>query len=301
MDSYLTEEALWASGLASRLKLLQANFADDAPAARQTYITEEIERALKNVVPARRKLYLEALAEQFPAWQSEQTVPIAPTPLGAAPESPSELLARFLQVAGTLSPDARAEFVAKLSEAGLAPKHSGPAAVELTAEQCKSLGLPAGAALNVERAIKLLAAQSPVMLALDQLVWTIWKQLAPRSVYRREADTAKLVTQYLSGDQEVATQQLTQALERMRRLVAGFVGAVRPASTAFAKTHVRRFSPEEIKGLGEMEKTLMISLEVASWRVFARLANEHLNEPAIQNALEECTVKVIEDLVRGAR
>ena len=30
MDSHLTEEALWASGLASRLKLLQANFADDA-------------------------------------------------------------------------------------------------------------------------------------------------------------------------------------------------------------------------------------------------------------------------------
>ena len=56
MDSYLTEEAMWASGLASRLKLLQANFADDAPATRQNYITEEIDRALKGVVPARRKL-----------------------------------------------------------------------------------------------------------------------------------------------------------------------------------------------------------------------------------------------------
>ena len=60
MDSYLTEEAMWASGLASRLKLLQANFADDAPATRQNYITEEIDRALKSVVPARRKLHLQA-------------------------------------------------------------------------------------------------------------------------------------------------------------------------------------------------------------------------------------------------
>ena len=130
-----------------------------------------------------------------------------------------------------------------------------------------------------------LERQVLVMLPLDQVVWAIWKQLAPRSVYRREADTAKLVAQYVSGDLEVATQQLTQALERTRRLVAGFVGAVRPASSVFAKNHVRRFSPDEIKGLGEMERTIMLSLEVASWRAFVRLANEHLSEPAIQNAM----------------
>src|SRR6185436_18048915 len=93
MDSYLTEEALWASGLASRLKMLQANFADDTPATRQTYITEEIDRAIKGVVPAKRKLYLQALAERFPAWQAAQGAPVAPPPQGAAPEAPSELLA----------------------------------------------------------------------------------------------------------------------------------------------------------------------------------------------------------------
>src|SRR6266699_12913 len=97
MDSYLTEEALWASGLASRLKLLQANFADDAPATRQSYLTEEIDRALKNVVPAKRKLYLQALAERFPAWQAAQSALLPAPSTATVPEAPSEVLARFMQ------------------------------------------------------------------------------------------------------------------------------------------------------------------------------------------------------------
>src|SRR5438445_464410 len=47
MESHLSEEAQWASGLAARLRLIQANFADDPPSQRQGVITEEIERALK--------------------------------------------------------------------------------------------------------------------------------------------------------------------------------------------------------------------------------------------------------------
>src|SRR5437016_5732346 len=49
MESYLSEEALWAGGLASRLRLIQANFADDSSSIRQGYIIEEIERAIKPV------------------------------------------------------------------------------------------------------------------------------------------------------------------------------------------------------------------------------------------------------------
>jgi hypothetical protein len=57
MESYLSEEALWASGLASRLRLIQANCADDSSSVKRG-ITEEIERALKPVSPTRRKIYL---------------------------------------------------------------------------------------------------------------------------------------------------------------------------------------------------------------------------------------------------
>ena len=296
---------MWASGLASRLKLLQANFADDAPAARQNYIAEEIDRALKNVVPTRRKLYLEALAEQFPAWQSGQTVPIAPTPLSAAPEAPSELLARFIQVASTLSPETKAEFVEKLKEAGLAPRESGPAAtIELSPDAQKKVGLPPNTPLHVERAIKLLVVHSEAVLALDQLGWTLWKQMASRSTIRKDFELAKLSGQYLGGDAEVSTQQLIQALEKTRRLVAGLMGAVGRAGNMYAKKQVARLSPEIIEDLAKMELTGMMakltqSVEVTSWRIFKRLANEHLSEPAIENGIQEAIVKAAEDLMTG--
>src|SRR5688572_12343863 len=167
MDSHLTEEALWASGLASRLKLLQANFADDAPATRQTYLTEEIDRAIKNVVPAKRKIYLQALAERFPAWQAAQAAPVAPTPAVTPSESPSELLARFIQVMSSLSPDAKTDFVRQLQEAGLVPRDNGGGAfLELAPDAQKKVGLPPNVPINVERAVKLLVVESEALLAL---------------------------------------------------------------------------------------------------------------------------------------
>jgi len=299
MDSYLTEEALWASGLASRLKMLQANFADDTPATRQTYITEEIERGLKGVVPAKRKLYLQALAERFPAWQAGQAAPVAPPPQSAVPETPSELLARFLQVAASLSPDAKAEFIQKLKEAGLAPKEAGPATIELAPDAQKKVGLAPGTPLNVERAVKLLVVESEAVLALDQLAWTLWKQLAPKSAHRKDAETAKLSGQYLAGDAEVSTQQLVQALEKTRRLMAGLMGAVGRAGNTYAKKAVARLSPEVIEDLARMGKKWAESIAVAAWRAYVRLAKEHLSEPAIENGIQEAMVKVAEDLMTG--
>ena len=76
MESYLSEEALWANGLASRLRLVQANFADDQASSRHNFIAEELDRALKAVVPSKRKTYLNALAEKFPAWQQTGAAPL---------------------------------------------------------------------------------------------------------------------------------------------------------------------------------------------------------------------------------
>jgi hypothetical protein len=299
MDSYLTEEALWASSVASRLKLLQANLADDVPATRQAYLTEEIDRALKNVVPAKRKLYLQALAERFPAWEAAQAAPVAAPPPVAIPEAPSELLARFIQVASTLPPETKSEFVKQLQQAGLAPRESGTPTIELSPEAQKKVGLPPGAALQVERAVKLLVVESEAVLALDQLAWTLWKQLAPRSAIRKDVEMARLSGQYLSGDPEVSTQQLIQALEKTRRLIAGLMGAVGRAGNTYAKKLVSRLSPEVIQDLAKMEKKWAESVEQASWRAYERLAQEHLSEPAIENGIQEAMVKVAEDLMTG--
>src|SRR5467141_2975812 len=110
MESHLSEEALWASGLASRLRLIQANFADDPSSERQGHIIEEIERAVSAVSPTRRKTYLESLAERFPAWEGVRSTAESNVQVGAAPLTPEELVARLVEIAPTLSPEARAQF-----------------------------------------------------------------------------------------------------------------------------------------------------------------------------------------------
>ncbi|HYV32465.1 MAG TPA: hypothetical protein VEO53_15345, partial [Candidatus Binatia bacterium] len=161
------------------------------------------------------------------------------------------------------------------------------------------VGLAPGAPLHVERAVKLLVVESETVLALDQLGWTLWKQMAPRSAIRKDVELAKLSGHYLSGDAEVSTQQLIQALEKTRRLIAGLMGAVGRAGNTYAKKLVGRLSPEVIQDLAKMEKKWAESVEQASWRAYERLANEHLSEPAIENGIQEAMVKVAEDLMTG--
>src|ERR1041385_7390670 len=114
MESYLSEEALWASGLAARLRLIQANFADDPSSVRQGYLAEEIERALVPVSPTQRQTYLDALAEGFPSGEGARSAAHCDDKAGNAPLTPEELVTRLLQLAPTLSPEARSALALRL-------------------------------------------------------------------------------------------------------------------------------------------------------------------------------------------
>jgi hypothetical protein len=302
MGSYLSEEALWASGLASRLRLVQANFADDQASTRQNFIAEEIERALKGVAPSKRKIYLNALSEKFPAWQQSTASP-APANIQQAAvseETPEAMLQKLLAVASSLTPETKAEFSRKLQQAGLAPAQaSGGSLTELPPELQKKLGIPPGKQLDSERALKMLVALSELTLALDQLVWALWRQMAPKSNFRKEAEFGKLAGPYLGGDAEVSTQLLIQPLERTRKLIAGLLGAVGRASSTYAKKHTARFAPEVIEDWAKIEKKWSESLEQVCWRKYVQHAKEHATEPAIENEIQEAITKAAENLIMG--
>jgi hypothetical protein len=299
MEGYLAEEALWASGLAARLRLIQANFADDPASVRQGYLAEEIERALKPVSPTRRKQYLDCLAERFPAWEGLRSAAQSDAKVGAAPLQPEELVATLVQLAPTLSAEARAEFAAQLQAVGLSVKESADAFLEVPPELQKKLGLPAGKKLQLERAVKLLAITTDLALVLEQLAWALWKQVAPKSAIRKEAELSKLAGAYLAGDAEISTAQLTQPVEKTRRLIAGLLGAVGRAGSSYAKKYVTRLSPEVIEDWAKMEKKWNESLESACWRKFVQQAKEHASEPAIEHEIQEAISKAAENLIIG--
>lgn len=297
MASESTEESLWASSLAARLRLLQASFADETSATREQYLADEVERALKSVSTARRGAHLDALAEHFPNWQSVM-------PAGAAAEpgrtaTPELLLAGLIEAAPALSADARRDFARQLQAAGYAVESTTNPLAALAPDVAKKLGLATGQPLHPERAVKMVVGLNEFVLALDQLVWTLWKQLAPRSNYRKEAEFAKLTGPYLSGDAEVSTQVVAQPLEKTRRLIAALLGAVGRVGQTYAKKHSSLFAPEEIEKLAKNEKKWNESVEFACWRKFRDQHKEHATEPAIENEIQEAVVKSAETLLLG--
>ena len=147
--------------------------------------------------------------------------------------------------------------------------------------------------------IKLLAALYEMTLAMDQLVWTLWKQIAPQSNIRKEGDFAKLAGPYLVGDTEVSTQQLVQILERTRKLNASLLGATGRGSSNYAKKYVGQFAPEVIEDLAKMERGFAQSLESVSWKKYVQLAKEHASEPVIENEIQKAIAKAAERLMMG--
>src|SRR2546429_9630985 len=121
---HLSEESLWASRLASRLRLIIASCAEDSSSVRRGYLTEEIERELKQVSPTRRKAYLDSLVERFPSWEGGRTTAASQVETGATPLTPEQLVGRLVELAPTLSPETRADFARQLHTVGLSLKES---------------------------------------------------------------------------------------------------------------------------------------------------------------------------------
>jgi hypothetical protein len=300
MESYLTEEASWASGVAGRLRLIQANFADDEPKVRQGYLAEELERALKTIPSSRREQHLLALSDFFPSWASAAAAPTPDAPSGPARvETPEELLERFIQAAGDLSPEARAKALQRLQEAGLAPKAAGPATADTTLEFWKFFGVTDNTPLNVDRSQKMLVALAGAFLALDQLAWTLWKQLNPKSIYRKEAEFGKMAGPYLASDAEISTEQIRQPLERTRRLVAALLGAWGRGSSNFSRKQSAALSPESVENAARMEKKAWESLESVSWRKYKELFKEYSSEQMLESQIQQEFVRATEELLRG--
>jgi hypothetical protein len=303
-ESHLSETALWANGLAARLKVLQANLADDDAATREGFIVDEINRALKGCVPEKRKLLLDALAEQFPSWQST-SAPVAlpavaaPNPAPSEPETPETLLKGLIESLPGLSAGQREEFARQLKQAGLELAGGNGTAFEIPPDLQKRLGLNGAKPASAERAAKSLAMLFDMVVTLDQLVWTLWKQIAGKSMVRKEADFGKLSADYLSGGAEVSSAQLQQSLERTRKLIAGLLGAIGRAGAAYARDRARLFDPGAIEADARAEKKWNESLEFACWRKYVQLQKEYGSEATVEKSIQEAMAKAAENLILG--
>ena len=150
-----------------------------------------------------------------------------------------------------------------------------------------------------DRVAKTLALLLDTTLALDQLAWTLWRQIAPRSVVRKDAELAKLSGDYLAGSSEVSTDQVRHTLERTRKLIASLLGAIGRAGAAYARERARLFDPDAIQASAGTEKKWNESLEFASWRKYVQLCKEYGAEPFIEKGIQEAMARAAENLIMG--
>jgi hypothetical protein len=293
------EARSWAEKVATRLWMLQTSFADDPPAARHDFLVEEIERSLKEVSSTYRSEYLAALMERFPGPEridapTFKPPPAAPQVRKTAKEIAEELVARF----GELSSEEKAVLAQKLQALGLFALQSK--GLELPAELQGKLGITPKDNLDEERLVKLFAALLEMNAGLDHLIWSLWKNIAPRSAVRRDPAADNLrrtVGRYLSGDREVATLQVTQMLDKTRQLSAGLLSAIGAAGEIYARRHLEKFAPEKIRaGVDAKTSGFIGSAELKCWRRYVELANE-LSGHAVETQILDGIVGYTEELI----
>jgi hypothetical protein len=278
--------------------MLQTSFADDPATARHDYLVEEIERSLKDVSANRRSEYLAALMDRFPGPERIDAPYFKPPAVEQVQKSAQELSDELVARIGELSSEEKAVLVQKLQALGL---FVAPAAgIELPAEMLGKLGISAKEPLDEERTSKLLAALLDLVLSLDHLIWNLWKNIAPKSIVRRDAGSdnpRRTIGRYLAGDREVATIQISQMLEKTRQLLGGILSATGTVGETYARYHLEKFAPEKIRAGVEAKSSGFIgNADQKCWRRYVEMASE-LSGQAIEKQIIDAIVTYAEELI----
>jgi len=299
MESHILETA-------NRLRLIQVDFADESEQTRTAYLCEEIEKALKGVLPDERNEFLGRLLEKFPAGSfitqaisTETTVESPPTVDESELKNVEFLVRSLLEIAPTLSDDQK-DFVDKsLQEAGLRPKARQGNSIELDQKLKQKFKVRDDCCISAGQISELNATLIDFVLKLEPLVWNTWRQLSPRSAVRPQGALTKKIGQFLSGDAEVSVNQVDDDLKMLQRLIAAMTSAVSRAGGQFAKRHLARFLPLEIEALVKMEPgSVFVSHDVKCWKKYKELA-ETLNEDSIEMEIRKAIVDYVESLTKG--
>ncbi len=293
------------SATASRLRLVQGDLADDPADSRRELLTETIQVAMSKLAPAEREAFLRELEGMFPSWDSNVSVSAQAGEPAASPadqkelKDPSFLVARLAELAPALSDVQRRILTDRLREAGLAPAAS--AGADLPQEPVQRLKarlqIKAGEP-DAGRLVELATVLVDLAAGLDQIVWSTWKTIAPRSAVRRPAPLLHSMGRFAVASPEVGRAQVAQDAERLRALTAAMIAAVSQIGRQFAQGHLAKFAPAEITAMAGMEGGgLLTSKEVKCWRKYVELAGS-VDEASIEAEIMQALASCVESFIR---
>ena len=290
----------------NRLRLIQADFADESDQTRRDYLCEEIEKVLATILPTEREEFLKKLLERFPTGSFAAKSAEG----GAEGENGSMggesrlrnvdfLIQNLLEIIPTLSEEQKVIIDKSLQEVGLRRDVKLDDSVDLDKELRVKLQIKSERSLETKELVELGAMLVEFVLKLEPVVWNTWRTLSPRSTVRPQGALAKKIGQFLCKDAEVSNRSVDEDLKVLQKLIAAMITAVSRASGQFARRHLARFSPSEIAALVKMEPgSVFVSHEVKCWRKYVELA-ETLNEDAIDMEIRKAIVDYVESLTKG--
>lgn len=291
---------------ANRLRLIQVDFADKSSQARADYFSEEIERALKMILPEEREEFLRKLLERFPIGT------FAPQPIvhqEHTDESVSVvdetklkdanfLIQCLLEVVPGLPVDQKETIAVRLQKIGLGSRVPETCPDESIEKLMNELQLGDQPDFNADRLMELVVLLVDFVYKLEPLGWNTWRRLSPRSSVRQSGDLKKTISQFLSNDSKVSQEQVNNELKELMQLIAAVITATSRVGSQFAQHHLAKFSPSEISALVKMEhKSVLVSHEVKCWRKYLELADK-LNEESIETEITKAIVNYVESLVK---
>lgn len=305
-----SEVAKRAAAAANRLRLVQADLADEQESVRLAHLRDEVDRALAGLGPEDREPFLKELMARFPVWESAA----APAPAAAAakdPEAeaalaglndPSYLAERLTKLASSMPEAERAAIGAKLAAAFGVAGPAAPAAPAASGDEIlKRFGkLVESESATLDPAKLAEAAEVLVKFAssLDQWVWNAWQgRLAPRSAVRRREMVVKSIAHYASGAPGVTIATVTGDVERLRQLILALISAVNQSGTLFAQRWLEKFSVAAIEQAAE-PATVWEGKPVKCWKKYVELAGP-LERSAIEKDIVEAVADYVDTLMRS--
>lgn len=293
----------------NRLRMIQVDFADDGDQQRREYLCEEIERALKAVMPDERTEFLEGLKSKFstvgdfgaqPIFQEHETKK-RPTMGQGMSDDPKSLVQLLAKIFPTLPADGKESVIRGLQEGGIALRGSQDYSEELLGQLQTLLQPDDAAGLEPTRVTALATLLIDFVIKLEPLVWNTWRKLSPHSSTRPSGNIKKTMGKFACAGGGVAQEQVGNALKELHQIITATITAVGRAGDQFAKHHLSKLSPSEISALVRLErKGVLVSHEVKCWRKYQELASE-LTEASIEAQIREAIVDCVESLMKVSR
>lgn len=286
----------------NRIRLLQADLAEADAESRRAVIADEIRAAIEKVIPQERELFLSAIEERFPAWEAEgmaQTSAPAPAASLSATDmaeanDPGWLIRQLQKVASGMTAEQRLKAAGQLEAVGITTGGAAGVSGESMARVRASMQVSPDASIDMERLVSMVPTVLEKMANLDDIAWKNWGKLSGNNRMRGHSNIARLMGQFVTGDERVGSLQVTEELERFRRLAAALMVTLSHSGDA-AYEQMQKLHPDNVTrvvGGGLMA-------ESKYWRKYCEIASSSIDPTMVAVETLRILAEVVNNIMGG--